>query len=117
MNLATPILIFHLSEDFRSLLRDMLGKHGFFHVLEATSAEEVQNVMKKEGSSLFLLMQGDLLNESIMSKLKANKNFLVFVQQEENKTLSLAARLGLSHLVTFPFSSQSLLQKIKSIVQ
>ena len=117
MNLATPILIFHLSEDFRSLLRDMLGKHGFFHVLEATNEEEVQNVIKKEGPSVFLLMQADLLNEDIIGKLKVNKNFLVFVQQEENKTLSLAARLGLSHLMTFPFSSQTLLQKIKSIVQ
>lgn len=117
MNLATPILICNESEDFRSLLREMLAKHGFFHVLEASSMDELLRLAQSEVKSHFLLLQGSLLEDPILQKLKSKKEYIVFTQPEDKKTLTLAANLGVKHLMSFPFSSSHLMQKIEDVIQ
>ncbi len=116
MNLATPILIGDSSEEFRSLLRDMLTKHGFFHIVEATASNEVAVFLEQETKDFFVLIQSELLNENIIEKIQ-QKNFLILAQSNKNETISLAARLGVKYFLSFPFSSQGLVEKIKMIAQ
>lgn len=115
MNLATPILICHENEDFRTLLRTMLTKHGFFHVLDSSNLMELQELMKKEARSSFLLIEAELLNETMISKLTNSKEFLIILRQNEESALTLTARLGIKHFLSFPFSSQHLFEKINAI--
>ncbi len=115
MNLSTPILIADRSEDFRSLLRDMLTKHGFFHVLEASNEEEALHYIKTEKKTAFILIQQDVLNSEIINLISLRKNFVVIGQPDQPKTVTLAARLGVKHILNFPFSSLILLEKISSV--
>lgn len=116
MNLATPILIGDSSEEFRSLLRDMLTKHGFFHIVEATNQNEVMNFLDQEKKDFFILIQSEILNENVLQKME-QKNFLILAQANKPQTISLAARLGVKYFLSFPFSSQGLVEKIRLIAQ
>jgi DNA-binding NtrC family response regulator len=117
MNLSNPILISDRSEDFRSLLRDMLTKHGFFHVLEASNEEETLQAIKQEKKPVFILIQQDVLNGELTEILSKRKNFIVIGQPDQPQTVNLAARLGVKHILNFPFSSLILLDKISAIAQ
>jgi CheY-like chemotaxis protein len=48
MNLSNPILICDENEEFRILVRDMLTKNGFFHVLEALNSTEAAELLKNK---------------------------------------------------------------------
>lgn len=114
MNLSAPVLICHESEDFRSLLREMLTRNGFFHILESHSTEECSSLLRSAESLQLLFIQASLLNENVSENLEG-KNFLILVQAEDPSAMQLAARYGVGHLLSFPFSSQYLLEKIRSL--
>ena len=50
MNFSNPILICDENVEFRILVRDMLTKNGFFHIVEASNENEAREVLsnKKE---------------------------------------------------------------------
>jgi len=110
MNLSQPILLCHQNEDFRSLIRDMLTKNGFFHVVEANSPSEMS---EKELSTHFLVLEGKSL---VTSMLSDKKNFLIIAQSEDPKTLTQVAVLGPEHFLSFPFSSQRLIGRILKLL-
>jgi len=112
MNLATPILICANNDDFRSLLREMLIKHGFFHLLEATSSEELIELSLKEKKIPFIMVQGELINEGVNDILRGKKDLLILIQPSHTKTLALTARYGVENFLSFPFSSQQLFNKL-----
>ncbi|HXH74436.1 MAG TPA: hypothetical protein VNJ08_05700 [Bacteriovoracaceae bacterium] len=95
----------------------MLTKHGFFHVLEASSAAELMDLMAKEKKSHFILIQGNLINEGMITVLLNKNDFIILAQPEDETALSLAARFGVKRFMSFPFSSQNLLDKIQQISQ
>ncbi len=117
MNLATPIIIVHPKEDFRSLLRDMLIKHGFFHLIEASSSEELHALLKQNVNERFFLVQSHLMDEIAMEAIIKNENFIVFAQPDDNRAIFLSTRLGVKRIISFPFSSQYLVEKIKEVSQ
>lgn len=89
----------------------MLTKHGFFHLVEAISSEEVLQLAAKDKKH-FMLIHKDLLNENVKSLLASRAHFLVISPTEDNDTLELASRYGVSHLISFPYSSKGLAEKI-----
>ncbi len=93
----------------------MLTKHGFFHVIEASNEEETLHFIKSEKKSLFILIQQNVLNAEITEIIAKRKNFVVISQPDRPETVTLAARLGVAHILNFPFSSMVLLDKISSI--
>lgn len=115
MNLSNPILICDENEDFRILIRDMLTKNGFFHVVEASDATEVVNFLK-ERKDYFVLVNSKVANSDIISMIKKQKDFIVFADKDDPKTVSLAASLGVNHLVSYPLHSRKLLDKINSLL-
>ncbi len=117
MNLASPILISHKSEDFRSLLREMLTKHGFFHLLEAANVNEVIHHLNREKKNVFTFIQEEILDEEIINTLSDKKHFVILAQSESERMITLASRLGIQHFLSFPFSSTHLLNKITQISQ
>ena len=117
MNLATPILIYHRDEDFRIFLRDMLTKHGFFHVLDTASPSYLMTMEKMEPKKSFLLIEGNVLDNELLNHLKNTDKFLIILQSQDPDTLKLSATFGVNHIVTFPFSSQTLFNKISSMFQ
>jgi len=95
----------------------MLGKNGFFHVLEAGNQSETKDLMKGQGQKAFTIIQIDLLDDEISNSLKKNKQFIVLSQSESEDDIVKAAILGVEHFLSFPFSSRLLLEKIEKITQ
>lgn len=114
MNYANPILICDENEEFRILIRDMLTKNGFFHILESANASEALEIMKDRKDYL-LLLEAKILNETLISAVANKKNFIIFADQNDNSTLKLAGRLGVEHLMSYPVHSRKLLDKISSL--
>ena len=115
MNFSNPILICDENEEFRILIRDMLTKNGFFHVLEASSTEEAMQILN-EKHDFFVLIQSKALTAEISSILEAQKNFIVFADNQDERTTTLGARLGVHHIMSFPFHSRKLMDKINSLL-
>ncbi len=95
----------------------MLTKHGFFHVLEAANEDETLQAIKQEKKPVFILIQQDVLDGELIEILSKRKNFIVIGQPDQPQTVNLAARLGVKHILNFPFSSLILLDKISAIAQ
>lgn len=115
MNLANPILICDENEDFRGLLREMLTKNGFFHVLEAATAEEAIELLRdKDG--YFILIESKAFTSDILTAVKRQRNFLVFADSSEDKTVLLSAQLGVEHVMSYPVHSRKLIEKINSLL-
>lgn len=95
----------------------MLGKNGFFHVLEAGNQNEAKDLLKGQGQNALTIIQIDLLDEEISLSLKKNKQFIVLSQSESDENIVKAAILGVEHFLSFPFSSRILLEKIETITQ
>lgn len=117
MNLATPIIIVHPTEDFRSLLRDMLIKHGFFHLIEASSSEELHALLRENINERFFLVQSNLIDEFTIEAFTKSDNFIVFSQPNDERAIPLSTRLGVKRILSFPFSSQYLVERIKEVSQ
>jgi DNA-binding NtrC family response regulator len=117
MNMSIPILLCDENEDFRCLLRDMLIKHGFFHVVEAASHHECQDLLSRQAQQHLIIIQSQLLNDELLPLLQSKQRFIVIARPEEPRTALLAARLGVKHFLNFPFSSRMLFEKIQQINQ
>ena len=116
MNLSQPMLICDENEEFRFLLRDMLTRNGYFHVLEATSTAEATALIREDRKDIFVLIDSHILEDDVLQILSSKKHFIVFNHQDDKKTPLLAARLGVRHLMSYPFSSGKLVKKIMSLI-
>ncbi len=115
MNFANPILICDENEEFRVLIRDMLTKNGFFHILEAINANEAVEILRDK-KGYFVLIEAKEFNSEIADSLENQKNFIVFADNTEPSTLILSARLGVNHVMSYPFQSRKLIDKINSML-
>ena len=113
MNLSTPIIICDENEEIRLLLKEMLTRHGYFHLVEASSSEEVlQLIMNQQ----FILIHKNLINEKIKSILSHWEKFLIIAQADSAETVNLSANFGVKHLISFPYTSKSLVEKINELL-
>ncbi len=115
MIFSNPILICDENEEFRILIRDMLTKNGFFHVLEASNTQEAIQILR-EKHDFFVLIESKALTSEISTILEEQKNFIVFADSQEERTLTLSARLGVHHIMSYPFHSRKLMDKINSLL-
>ena len=113
MNLHFPILIADEHEEIRLLQKEMLMKHGYFHLMEANNADEV--VQQWQGNH-FVIVHRSLLNRSLKNLLSKRSHFLVICQPDDPEALTLAAQLGVKHLLSFPYSSSTLIEKIQQVL-
>lgn len=115
MNYPNPILICDENESFRSLLREMLTKNGFFHVIEAAKSEEAVSLMK-ERKDFFVLISSQKFSSEMIELLQSQRSFLIFAEGKDPGTLTLAARIGVEHIISYPFHSQKLIEKMHSML-
>lgn len=115
MNYSNPILICNENEEFRILIRDMLTKNGFFHIFETANNKEALDLLS-EKKDLFVLVEAKALNSDMTTKLNEVKNFIVFAESNDPRTLTLAAKLGVDHVMSYPFHSKKLLEKIGKLL-
>ena len=113
MNLSIPIVICDENEDIRLLLKEMLTKYGYFHLLEASSPEEVIPLIMNDH---FVVIHKNLLNEKIKKILSHRKNFLIIAQSDSIETVNLSAHFGVKHLISFPYTSKILVEKINQLL-
>jgi CheY-like chemotaxis protein len=66
MNLSIPIIICDENDDIRLLIKEMLTKHGYFHLVEAHSSEEMLQLISDEQ---FVLIHESLVNSKIKKNL------------------------------------------------
>jgi DNA-binding response OmpR family regulator len=117
MNYSAPLLICHENEDFRSMLRDMLIKHGFFQLIEATSLQEAQHAIKSMEDDYLVILQDKFTSERVESNIFEKKRFIVLTASDNEQMNLLAIRFGVKHILSFPFSSRTLFGKIIEINQ
>jgi len=115
MNFSNPILICDENEDFRLLLRDMLTRNGFFHVLEAGSNNEIIHLLREKKDYLVLIDQKSLTRE-VKENLRHQKNFIVFADSQDLRTAITATQLGVSHVMSYPVRSRKLIERINSLL-
>ena len=115
MNLSNPILICDENEEFRILIRDMLTKNGFFHVLEAVNGSEASEILKNK-NDFFVIIEAKALSNEMNSLLQKQKNFIVFAEKAQSETILLSAKLGVNHVMSYPFHSRKLIDKINSLI-
>ena len=115
MNFAKPILICDENEEFRSLVREMLTKNGFFHIVEASTASEALHLLR-EKKEYFIIIHPSFLNRDIQSLLSQTSHFLILANSDQDDTVMLAARLGVNHILSFPIHSRKLMDKINSMI-
>jgi AmiR/NasT family two-component response regulator len=115
MNLSNPILICDENEEFRILIRDMLTKNGFFHVLEAVNSNEANEILKNK-TDYFVIIEAKALNHDTNLLLQKQKNFIVFADNSSPETILLSAKLGVNHVMSYPFHSRKLIDKINSLI-
>lgn len=113
MNLSIPVLICDENEEVRLLLKNMLSKHGYFHLLEAQNTNEILQFLSE---TQFILIQKNLLNDHLKKILIDRKQFLILSPAGDQETVNLAAYFGVKHIISFPYSSKSLVSKINSLV-
>jgi DNA-binding NtrC family response regulator len=115
MNYANPILICDENEEFRILLRDMLTRNGFFHVIEAARLQEAIDYLSSK-NDFFVLLDSKITGDEIISQLHRQKNFLIYADKSEARTTGLAVKLGVQHVVSYPLTSKKLMEKIASLL-
>jgi DNA-binding NtrC family response regulator len=115
MNFSNPIIICDENEDFRILIRDMLTKNGFFHVVEASSADEALEFLSAKKDYL-VLADARILSGTLSASLLKQKNFVIFADHSRSSTALLAAKVGVHHIMSYPIHSRKLVQKINSLL-
>lgn len=115
MNFAKPILICDANEEFRGLVREMLTKNGFFHIVEASSSTEAIQILR-EKKEYFVIAHPSLLDSELSQQLSKNRHFIILANNDKNETAMLAAKLGVNHILSFPFHSRKLMDKINSLI-
>lgn len=117
MKHSLPVLIASHNEEFRALLREMLEKSGFFHILEAASDEEVENFFANHSSASLSLIHESVLSAKSIRLLSQKEHYLILARPENENIVSWTAQLGVEHFLSFPFSSERLVTKINRIFQ
>lgn len=115
MNFAKPILICDENEGFRDLIREMLTKNGFFHIVEASNSEEALRHLQ-DRKDYFVIIHSSLLNNELSRLISHHKDFLVLANNLQERTVMLAATLGVEHILSFPIHSKKLLEKMNSLL-
>jgi PleD family two-component response regulator len=113
MNLSTPILICDKNEEIRLLIKNMLSRYGYFHLLEAHSTEEIFQILNE---NQFLIVGKNLMSEKMKKVLSERKKFLIISPTREEETINLSAFFGVKHLISFPYSSKILIEKINDLM-
>lgn len=109
------MLICDQNEEFRGLIREMLTKNGFFHIVEASTQEEAQAFLR-EKKDYFLLIHTSLLKGDFAQEIAAHSHYLAFGDEESTSEVIMATTLGVDHVMTFPLHSRKLLKKIESFL-
>jgi DNA-binding NarL/FixJ family response regulator len=115
MNFSNPILICDENEEFRILIRDMLTRNGFFHVVEASNTDEAIEYLKIKNEYFVLISANALTNDSLQL-LADQKSFLVLADNSNPKTIFLASKLGVDKIVSHPIHTRKLMNKINSSI-
>ncbi|MCM2350746.1 MAG: hypothetical protein NDI69_12055 [Bacteriovoracaceae bacterium] len=115
MNYSNPILICDNNAEFRALVREMLTKNGFFHVMEAAKGSEALEVLRVK-NDIFVLISAKEVSAEITDILLSQNNYLIFTDNIDPLTLTLSAKLGVGHVMSYPFHSQKLMDKIHSFL-
>lgn len=115
MNFSNPIMICDETEDVRVLIRDMLTKNGFFHLIEASNTDEAIGILRGKKDYL-VLVQAGMLSGELTTLLQEQKNFIIFADNKNAETPLLAAKLGIHHIMSYPFHSRKLMDKINSLL-
>ncbi len=115
MNFAKPILICDANEEFRGLVREMLTKNGFFHVVEVSNAAEAIHLLR-EKKEYFVIIHPSLLDSELTQELSHNGHFLILADNNKNETALLATKMGVKHILSFPIHSRKLMEKIQSLI-
>ncbi len=114
MNFSTPILICDDNEEFRLLLRDMLTKNGYFHIVEAsTEAEALAHLGGRTG--FLVMVNGTFVTDLLLENVRAQRDFVVFADPREGLGQALAMRLGVTHVMSYPVHSRKLLEKFNTL--
>jgi DNA-binding NtrC family response regulator len=114
MNHSNPVLICDETEEFRILIRDMLTKNGFFHIMEASTPKEVLSYLKLKNNFL-VLIDSKLFSQEILTFLNRQKDFLFFINDSDEKAVQITSRVGLKRIISHPLHSRKLMNKINSI--
>lgn len=101
------------NDEIRLLMKEMLTKHGYFHLMEAHSSAEVVQYLSQDQ---FLVIHKNLLNDHLKKVISQRENFLIIAQNDDAETVNLAATFGVKHMMSFPYSSKSLVAKINSLL-
>lgn len=112
MKQLPPLLIFHSNNEFRSMLKDMLIKHGFFYLLD-TGDNEIFWELREKNKKHFILIENNLVDKEIIGQFSTHQsNFLILGQTDEKKTHELSTLFGSNAIMSFPFPSEKLREKI-----
>ncbi|MFA5583869.1 MAG: hypothetical protein WDA09_06610 [Bacteriovoracaceae bacterium] len=112
MKQLPPILIYHSNDEFRSMLKDMLIKHGFFYLLD-TGREEVFYELREKNKQHFILIENDRVDTKLIEMFSSRSGgFLILGQTDEKRTHQLSTLFGASAIMSFPFPSDKLGKKI-----
>ncbi len=114
MNFSTPILICDENEEFRILLREMLTKNGYFHIVEASNEAEAMGHLGSR-TGFLVLVNGAFASDSLLEKVRSQRDFVIFADPAESLGQSLAMRLGVAHVMSYPVHSRKLLEKFNSL--
>lgn len=116
MRHSLPIILCSSNEDFRSLIREMLGKNGFFHVLEAGNSPESRELVLGHSENALIIVHSELVDEEMTRALKKTRQFIIISQTDTDESIMRAALLGIEHVLSFPFSSRHLMEKIDQLI-
>ncbi len=116
MNPTIPFLICHKNEDFRNLLKEMLSKMGFYHILdiESLSSELKSNVLLNK-KNIFLLIEEEQTHSKSFEILSHEK-IIILAKSESKNLIKTIAHHGLEKVLTFPFTSEYLAKKISHLI-
>ena len=115
MNFSNPILVYSHNEQFRLLIRDMLMKNGFFHIVESATETETVNYLNLK-KDYVILIDSKILTPHIQKLLNKQKDFLVFSDKADELTGALAAKIGTGKILCYPLHSRKLMDKIGQIL-
>lgn len=93
-------------------MKDMLVKNGFFHTFEASSKSECIMIMNNEKENFFTLIQAEMVDEEIANRLMGEEKFLIL--EGGHSSTAFIAKLGVKHFISFPFSSQKLIERMQA---
>ena len=112
MSSQTTFILCHDQEEIRALQRQMLIEHGFFHIEEALTEEEIHSLFSVNS---FLLLPIEKLHLSIKEKLRENKNFLLLTNSSSVDHPGVI-EFGIKNTISFPYSSNLLIERIRNLI-